>query len=147
MTDGNPSYQSGQRRYLLVRIGSSKCAIDLANVRRILRGVLVYPIPGSRPQLLGLAHWRGEPLAILDLLVMLGASEPAAIREPVTVVVRIGEGDSQETLGLAVNEALEVVRIAPDRITTSGQVLVRGEVMVGPEVVRIIDLESLGADA
>ncbi len=140
-----PAGRLGRRRFLIVRCGELRCALDLASVRRVRRNLPIFPVPGAKPELLGLSQWRGEPLAIVDLVCLLGEGRSEAGSASVTIIVRVGENDDNELLGLAVEEALDVVRIPQDKVSGSGKGPVAGEAAVGPDVVRVLDLTALGA--
>jgi len=131
------------RRYLVVRTGSSSCALDLTMVRRILRSVPLFKVPGSRPALLGLAQWGGEPLAVIDLQAELSGGRPVRSPDQVVVVVEI-PGEEPETLGLMVDEALDVMRIPDTAIRSDPQGLLHGEVVSGEGVIRVLRLAALG---
>jgi chemotaxis signal transduction protein len=139
--------QSVQRRHLVVRSGSVRCALPARAVRRIVRGLPVTPVPGGERRLRGLAQFGGEPLVVLDLLALLGTGEEEqAGTLEVTVVAVAGPGAAAEVVGLAVDEALEVVALDPDTVTAIGEGLVRGEVLLDEHVVRVLDLEALGGE-
>jgi chemotaxis signal transduction protein len=124
--------------HLVVRVGDALAALPAGGVRRVVRGVRLHGLPGSGAGLLGLAEFAGEPLAVLELAPLLGL-EPAATPPPVTVVAWVGAGEERELLGLAVDDALEVADLAGEDLT-SGAALVRGR------PVRLVDLETLGAE-
>jgi len=132
------------RRYLLVRVGAgTRCAVPAQSVQRILRSLTVYPVPGAQPKLVGLAQYRGDPIAVLDLEVLLGGRAESSAGHGVTVVVSAGAAEASETVGLAVAEALEVATIRD--IAPGGEWLVVGEAVVGDKLVRVLDLARLGA--
>jgi chemotaxis signal transduction protein len=135
--------QPRKRRFLIVRTEDQRWALDLRSVRRILKSIITFPVPGAQPELLGLCQWRGEPLPLLDLQVLLEGGEPSAANSKVTVVVRIISGDEREYFGLAVDEAIDVVRIAEGEMEPTGHDLIVAETTFGPHLVRVIDLSGL----
>ncbi|HXU45527.1 MAG TPA: chemotaxis protein CheW [Thermoanaerobaculia bacterium] len=134
------------RSHLLVRAGEQVCALPVAAVRRVVRALSVHPLPGARPELAGLAEFAGEALAVLDLSRLLGAPLGPHPAFPVTVVVWAGPLERREAVGLAADEALEVVLI-DDAAVVPGAGFLRGDAMVGARLVRVLDLERLGEDA
>jgi chemotaxis signal transduction protein len=133
--------------YLLLRAGDYVCALPLSAVRRVVRALSVHPLPGASAELLGLAEFGGEPLAILDLARLVHAAPGANPACPVTVVVWIGPPESREAVGLAADAALEVVEIPLAAVAGGDGGLVAGEAPVGEHVVRVLSLESLGGAA
>lgn len=137
----------GMGSHLLVRAGDYVCALPLTAVRRVLRSVTVHPLPGSSPELKGLAEFAGEPLPILDLSRLVGAPPGANPPFPVTIVVWVGGADSRELVGLAADAALEVVDVTPGSIVAGDGGFILGEAPIGKEVVRVLHLEALGREA
>ncbi len=137
----------GMATHLLVRTGEYVCALPLESVRRVVRALSVHPLPGSSPELRGLAEFAGEPLPVLDLTLLVRAPQGANPSCPVTVVVWVGPQDARELAGLAADAALEVATVPPGSVVKGDGGFVLGEAAVGKEVVRVIDLEALGRGA
>ncbi len=136
--------KAGRERFLLLRTGSGLNAIPVRRVRRVRRNLLLHPVPGSDARLVGLAQHRGEPLTVLDLGVLVDGDEQLSEGQPITVVARAGAAENPETIGLAVDEAVDLVTIDEATITVLSEGLVAGETVVGSELVRILDLGALG---
>ena len=130
--------------HLLVRAGEVLCALPLHGVRRVVRALPTYPLPGAAPELLGLAEFAGEPLPVLDLGRLLSAPPGATPTLPVTVVVWVGPPVARELVGLAADEAREVIELPLDRLVAGNGGLVRGEISFTGEAIRVFDLDALG---
>jgi len=136
--------------HLLVRAGEYVCALPLGAVRQVLRSLTLHPLPGSAPELKGLAEFAGDPLPVLDLARLARAPQGANPVFPVTVVAWAGPPEARELVGLAADAALDVavlpaaalVPAAPGSGGDGG--LVAGEALVGGQVVRVINLQALG---
>jgi len=131
--------------YLLVRAGEDFCVLPLSRVRRIVRELAVSPLPGTAPELKGLAEFGGEPLPVLDLGRLVGAAPGATPHYAVTVLAWAGPEDARELVGLAVDSVEEVVELAADDVVAAGEGIVRGEASVGERAVRVLALSALGA--
>lgn len=127
-------------RCLLVRAGDRLCALPLSRVRRVVRALAVTPLPGSAPELLGLAEFGGEPLPILDLARLVGAEPDPAAVVPVTVVVLAGRDGEAELAGLAADDAADITEV-PAATADAGWTR---EALAGDQPVTVIDLASLG---
>jgi chemotaxis signal transduction protein len=145
--------------HLLVQAGEYVCALPLAAVRQVLRSLPLHPLPGSAPELRGLAEFAGDPLPVLDLARLARAPQGANPTFPVTVVAWAGPPGARELVGLAADAALDVAYLpaaaivpltpgAPGVPATPGIAgdggLVAGDVWVAGRVVRVIDLQRLG---
>lgn len=130
--------------HLLVQAGEYVCALPLVSVRRVLRSLPVHPLPGSAPELEGLAEFGGEPLPVLNLARMVNAAPGANPAYPVTIVVWTGPPDARELMGLAADAALEVVDVPPGAVIAGEGGFLFGEAPVAGKVVRVINLEALG---
>jgi chemotaxis signal transduction protein len=128
-----------------VRVGTLTCALPSGSVQRVRRGLKIYPVPGSNPHLFGLTQSDGEPLAVLDLLRLLDGEAQIESAQPLVVVVTAGPQESSETIGLAVDEALEVAVVPDGAITAaSSGGLVCGTASVDDGSARVLDLSTLG---
>lgn len=139
-------------RYLVVTASGRRLAIPARGVKRILRELVVLPVPGAASELLGLGQYGGEPLAVLDLglLVAMGdgdrADDAVGSGPRMTIVAGIGDPAQPETVGLAVHDAHEVVEIAETDLHRSEVGAAAGEALVGEDLVLVLDLSRLGGD-
>ncbi len=129
--------------HLLVRVGEQICAVPVAAVRRVVRALTVHPLPGARAELAGLAEFAGEPLPVLDLGRLIGAPIGPHPLFPVTVVVWSRTADGREAIGLAADEALEVVDLSASSWLPAAGFLI-GEALFGDRIVRVLDPDQLG---
>lgn len=134
-------------RFLLVQAGEDRCVLPLGRVRRIVRDLAVQPLPGTTPELKGLAEFGGEPLPVLDLARLVGAAPGANPAYPVTVIAWAGADEALELVGLAVDSVLEVVELPSEAVVAGGDGIVRGEATVGSDPVRVLSLAALGRSA
>lgn len=134
-------------RFLLVQAGEDRCVLPLGRVRRIVRDLAVQPLPGTTPELKGLAEFGGEPLPVLDLARLVGAAPGASPAYSVTVIAWAGADEALELVGLAVDSVLEVVELPPEAVVAGGDGIVRGEATLGSDPVRVLSLAALGRSA
>ncbi|HVT58779.1 MAG TPA: chemotaxis protein CheW [Thermoanaerobaculia bacterium] len=128
-----------------MRAGEYICALPIADVRRVVRALPLHPLPGSAPELKGLAELGGDPLPVLDLALLVRAPQGTNPTYPVTVVAWAGPPEERELVGLAADAALEVAYVPP--LPAAGGGFVAGEALVAGRVVRVVDLAMLGAPA
>lgn len=133
--------------HLLVQAGEYVCALPLISVRRVVRALPIHPLPGSAPELEGLAEFGGEPLPVLNLARMVNAAPGANPAYPVTIVVWAGPPEAREVMGLAADAALEVVDVPASSVVVGDGAFLLGEAPVAGRVVRVINLEALGRES
>ena len=138
------SHGSGPRKALLARAGDAWCAIALEDLRRVMPAVKLYPLPGAGWEIAGLAEVDGEPLVVLSLERLLAAPTGGGSEYPVTLVVVAGP--RREVIGLAADEAGEIVQLDRAQAAGSARGIVAGEVAVGTRVVHVVELARLGQD-
>lgn len=139
------AHSDSELRCLVVQAGQYRCAIPVERVRRVVRALRVFPLPASRPELLGLAEFSGEPLPVLDLARLVNAPPGATPEFPVTVVAWAGPWAAREAVGLAADAALDVIEVAPGSLAEGAGGVVRGDAAAKGAVVRLVDLEAIGS--
>lgn len=128
------------RELLLVSIGESRYGLAVGHVRQIVRNRSLCALPAGGGDLIGLVTARGEVVPVADLGSLLNLA-PAVTSRPYVVVV----GSALSSVGLLVDEASAVVRVAEDDVRrTPGDGSV--ESGVTPDGVVVLDAESLLAD-
>lgn len=138
---------SPRQRFLLVRGGGREHLLPLERVLRVLGGVRLYPFPGAPPAVKGLAEVGGEPLVVLDLVRLTGSAAGLAGQAGVVVLVKAGPVEEAETVGLAVDEALDILELPLAEITPASQGLVAGDAVIAGRLVPVLDLAALAGEA
>ena len=138
--------EGGRLRCLLLVAGEHRCALPLNQVRRVTHALSPHPLPGGRAELLGLAEFEGEPIAVLDLRKLVNAPSAATPAHPVTVIAWAGPPDARESVGLAADAAESFIELSVTDLVGGRSGLVWGEVVVDGHAVRVLNLELLGSD-
>jgi purine-binding chemotaxis protein CheW len=91
-------------------LGGSTYAIEILLVREVVDAGSIAPIPGARPELLGVTTYRGEMVGVLDLRVALGlVGRPMLGRHLLIVGER---GPELALLADAVEDPIDVISAA-----------------------------------
>jgi chemotaxis signal transduction protein len=101
---------------LTIRVGGLPFAVRLAEVAGVHTGWSVVPVPGPRPELLGIAGHRGELVPVFDLAALLGVAAPAESQRPGCFVLAA----DTEPVAFAVDRTDGHVRIPVDALLPSG---------------------------
>jgi purine-binding chemotaxis protein CheW len=81
-------------------VGRYLCGVDVALVQEVVRLQRMTPVPLAAPAVAGLVNLRGQVLTALDVRSRMGMPPRDDGRDPVNVVIRIGE----EPVSLLVDE-------------------------------------------
>lgn len=104
-------------------LGGSAYAIEILLVREVVDAGSIAPVPGARPEFLGVTTYRGEMLGVIDLRVALGlAGRPAGA--PRLLII----GERGPVIGLLADAVHDPIDVATASLLRSpgGHRLVRG---------------------
>jgi purine-binding chemotaxis protein CheW len=103
-------------------------------------------VPGAPPFVAGIAQVRGRVLPVVDLRVRFGLAPADATLDSRLIVGQHGE----RVVGLLVDSAREVVKVAPGQITPPPPILshqargfVKAVAQVGPRVIMLVDFAGV----
>lgn len=113
----------------------------------MIRSLKLHPLPGSGEEVAGLAEVDGEPVVVLSLERLIEAPAGARAEYPATLLVDVGTGHHHEVLGLAVDEAGDIVHLREASIVGPARGLVRGETHLEKSIVRVLEVTELGGVA
>lgn len=131
---------------LTARAGDHWCALPLPRVRRVIHALALHPLPGASTEIAGLAEVDGEPLVVLSLERLIGAPPGPAAEFPVTLLVEAGPEHEREIVGLAADEAGDIIRVDEAAIVGPSRGFVRGETRRDGGIVRMLDPSHLGKE-
>lgn len=141
--DGLPGASSGA---VLIRLGSSRYAVDMADVAEVAMVPDVTRIPDAGPWLRGVANWRGRMLPVLDLRPLLGAADlPLASSARLVVLARdeLVVGLLAEALPGVYDDALREVAPPPPTLSPDAAALVSGQLRDGRGPIAVIDVDAV----
>lgn len=99
------------RSFLVFRLGPEEFGIEIGNVVEIFKSQKIYEVPEMESYISGVINIRGNVVPLIDLRKRFGLT-PSPRKER-TVLVRT----SEETLGLIVDEVMEIVNFEEGEIT------------------------------
>ncbi len=124
--------------FVQLRVGGERYALAVEHVLEITTFAPPTPLPGARPDLLGLVPLRGRVLPVYDAAQVLGATGE---RSPTRVVV---VADGAARAGVAVDEVSEVGQLpAP---AGADEPLLSGMVLHDGRAIGIVDAPALLAE-
>lgn len=126
---------------LTVTAGDRWFGIPLGSVREIVRDLRLVPLAGAPDRVVGLAGYRGEPLAVVALAVLAGANVTTGPPGPV-VVIDLGDEGS---VGLAVDDVTGVRRVESDMTDGTRGAFARAATDAGG--IEVLDIDGLRTSA
>ncbi|HEY2459440.1 MAG TPA: chemotaxis protein CheW [Candidatus Acidoferrum sp.] len=105
------------------RIGNETFGVRIASVREIVRVPEITSVPSAPETVEGVINLRGKIIPVMDLRKRFGQSDIQPDKKNRILVVEL----ENKLVGLIVNAASEVLKIAPDDIAAPGTVFADGE--------------------
>jgi purine-binding chemotaxis protein CheW len=122
--------------FVRLRVGAEAYAIAVTHVSEIADVGDLTPVPGARPEVLGVRNLRGQVLPVVDLAMLLRIPQTAA--PSWLVVAEAGE----LAAGLAINEVSGVDEL-PDPTDDADSDLLAGALLDHDELIGVIDVPSV----
>ena len=105
------------------RIGNETYGVRIGSVREIVRVPEITSVPSAPETVEGVINLRGKIIPVMDLRKRFGQSDIRPDKKNRILVVEL----DNKLVGLIVNAATEVLKIAPGEIEPPGNVFAEGE--------------------
>ncbi len=141
LTATPPAAAARARRWCSFLVGDECFAVESGLVVEVLRGRRLTPVPLASRAMVGLIQLRGRIVPVIDPAEPLAVSRrPRATASPHLVIA-----PGEEWYGLLVDEMLDVIEIAPQRIErpTGGTELLQGTFAAADRLVHLLDPERM----
>lgn len=125
--------------YVRLRVAAEAYAMPVGHVREIADLGTVTPVPGLRPEVLGVRNLRGQILPVIDLAMLLRVARTNA---PARLLVAEAGGLAA---GLAIDEVSGVGEM-PEPTDESDSDLLSGAVLDGDDLIGVIDVPGVFAE-
>jgi purine-binding chemotaxis protein CheW len=137
-----PDLEVEIRQLVLFRLAAGVHAVDLLDVREIIPLRRATRLPSTPPYVMGLINVRGSIITVIDLARRLQGT-PVGAGGAIVLVEHDGR-----TIGVAVDEVLEVRRVRPDEIAPPGPEHAGGGVIAGlghsrGSIVIVLDIHAI----
>jgi purine-binding chemotaxis protein CheW len=106
-------------KYITFKLASEEYGVQILKVRELIGLMDVTRVPGTSRYVKGLINLRGKVIPVIDLRLKFGLPEGEATGQNVIIVMHIGTASGGITMGILVDEVLEVLAIAEDAIAAT----------------------------
>jgi purine-binding chemotaxis protein CheW len=110
------STDNEQHQYLTFFIAEEEYAVSILRVREILEYDTVTRLPSTPAAIRGVINLRGRVVPVVDLARKFGLPESPVTKTTCTVIVEVGEGESQTVMGIMTDLVSQVVELKPGEI-------------------------------
>lgn len=102
-----------EKQLVVFKVGNEEFGVDINEVREINRWEAVTRIPNSAAYIKGVINLRGNIIVVTDLAMKLGMPSKEVDDDTRILVVEL---ENNETVGMVVDSATEVLRISGEKI-------------------------------
>lgn len=104
----------GQRlagKYMTFKLGAEEYGLGILKVREIIGLMDITRVPRTREFIRGVINLRGKVIPVVDLRLKFGMERTEATDQTVIIVVQVAHAAKQLTIGILVDQVLEVLSI------------------------------------
>lgn len=105
--------------WVTFRLGNQVYGLPVAPIEQIVPMVTITPLPEIDEPVAGVINVRGRPVPVVDLRHHVGQAQAAFLLDTPIVLARIAD----HSLGLVVDEVLDVLSLAPADLIAPTQIL------------------------
>lgn len=126
---------------VVIRLGRERYAIEAVRVLEVTVLRELTPLPGAPPPLLGVTHWRGDILTVLDLRALLGVRTPGLTDLRRLVVI----AGARRPFGVLADETQGIIAIETGRLKRTARTDEESRFVAGMthDAVLLLDADAL----
>jgi len=124
--------------YMAFKLAKEVYAIAILKVREIIGLKEITRVPSAQEFIRGVINLRGKVIPVIDLRLKFGMEQIKATDLTVILVVQYAQNERDMTMGILVDEVLEVLDIQPAKIQPPpcfGEVEVNADFILGVGIV------------
>jgi len=103
-------------KYMTFKLAEEEYGLEILKVRDVIGLMEITRVPRTREFIRGVINLRGKVIPVVDLRVKFGMPPTALAEQTVIIVVQFTWADAEVTMGILVDEVLEVLSNSDDRI-------------------------------
>jgi purine-binding chemotaxis protein CheW len=106
-------------KYMTFKLAREEYGLEILKVREIIGLMDITRVPKTDDFISGVINLRGKVIPVVDLRLKFGMEKGAATDQTVIIVVQYALNGQELTMGILVDEVLEVLSIAAEQIEPS----------------------------
>ncbi len=103
-------------KYMTFKLANEEYGLEILKVREIIGLMDITRVPRTRDDIRGVINLRGRVIPVVDLRIRFGMEQMEATDQTVIIVVQCQVGSRDLTIGILVDQVLEVLNIAEKQI-------------------------------
>lgn len=103
-------------KYMTFKLASEEYGLAILRVREIIGLMDITRVPKTKDYIRGVINLRGKVIPVVDLRLIFGMPKTENTDQTVIIVVQWNDTSSSTTMGILVDEVLEVMNIDADQI-------------------------------
>lgn len=103
-------------KYMTFKLASEEYGLAILRVREIIGLMDITRVPRTKDFIRGVINLRGKVIPVVDLRLVFGMPRTENTDQTVIIVVQWTTGNTSTTMGILVDEVLEVMSIEADQI-------------------------------
>lgn len=103
-------------KYMTFKLASEEYGLEILKVRDVIGLMEITRVPKAGEFIRGVINLRGKVIPIVDLKVKFGMERTDLAEQTVIITVRVPVGERVLSMGILVDEVLEVLGISEDQI-------------------------------
>ncbi len=103
-------------KYMTFKLANEEYGLEILRVREIIGLMDITRVPKTRDYVRGVINLRGKVVTVVDLRVKFAMERTESTDQTVIIVVQWSAGNTSTTMGILVDEVLEVMNIGPEQI-------------------------------
>ena len=137
-------------KYLTFNLVGEEYGLEILKVQEIIGIMTVTRVPKTPNFVRGVINLRGQVIPVIDLRLKFGVDSQEDTERTCIIVVQIGHGDKDVTMGIIVDEVSEVLDVAEDQIEDAPSFgasveteFIMGMGKVGQKVIMFLDIDKV----
>ena len=103
-------------KYMAFKLSEEEYGLEILKVREIIGLMDITRVPGTAGYIRGVINLRGKVIPVIDLRLKFDMPKTESTDQTVIIVVQYATSKGEYTMGILVDEVLEVLNIAAEQI-------------------------------